>query len=93
MLRGLWKLTWLEIKIFMREPLGAFGSILFPVLLFLVVLACARRETHAWLKIATCALLVLGGALLWPAYRYAATGHALPWSQYFFEMIAPCRPA
>src|SRR5258707_10638645 len=37
MLRGLWKLTWLEIKIFMREPLGAFGSILFPVLLFLVV--------------------------------------------------------
>jgi ABC-2 type transport system permease protein len=36
MLRGLWKLTWLEIKIFMREPLGAFGSILFPVLVFLV---------------------------------------------------------
>ena len=28
MLRGLWKLTWLEIKIFLREPLGAFGSIL-----------------------------------------------------------------
>ena len=23
MLRGLWKLTWLEIKIFLREPLGA----------------------------------------------------------------------
>src|SRR6266567_4442216 len=37
MLRGLWKLTWLEIKIFLREPLGAFGSILFPVLVFLVV--------------------------------------------------------
>lgn len=37
MLRGLWKLTWLEIKIFLREPLGAFGSILIPVLLFLVV--------------------------------------------------------
>src|SRR5215468_6845606 len=34
MLRGLWKLTWLEIKIFLREPLGAFGSILFPVLIF-----------------------------------------------------------
>jgi len=27
MLRGLWKLTWLEIKIFMREPLGAAGTI------------------------------------------------------------------
>jgi ABC-2 type transport system permease protein len=37
MLRGLWKLTWLEIKIFLREPLGAFGSILIPVLVFLVV--------------------------------------------------------
>ena len=37
MFHGLWKLTWLEIKIFMREPLGAFGSILFPVLVFVVV--------------------------------------------------------
>jgi ABC-2 type transport system permease protein len=36
MLRGLWKLTWLEIKIFMREPMGAFGAILIPVLVFLV---------------------------------------------------------
>jgi ABC-2 type transport system permease protein len=37
MLHGLWKLTWLEIKIFLREPLGAFGSILVPVLIFVVV--------------------------------------------------------
>ena len=37
MLRGLWKLTWLEIKIFLREPMGAFGSILLPVLVFVVV--------------------------------------------------------
>src|SRR5471030_2452654 len=37
MMRGLWKLTWLEIKIFLREPLGAFGSILLPVLIFVVV--------------------------------------------------------
>jgi ABC-2 type transport system permease protein len=37
MLRGLWKLTWLEIKIFLREPLGAFGSIMFPLLVFVVV--------------------------------------------------------
>jgi len=34
MFRGLFKLTWLEIKIFLREPMGAFGSILFPVLVF-----------------------------------------------------------
>jgi ABC-2 type transport system permease protein len=27
MLRGLWKLTWIEIKIFLREPLGALGTI------------------------------------------------------------------
>lgn len=37
MLRGLWKLTWIEIKVFLREPLGALGSILIPVLVFLVV--------------------------------------------------------
>ena len=36
MLRGLWKLTWLEIKIFLREPLGAFGSIILPVLVFVL---------------------------------------------------------
>lgn len=37
MLRGLWRLTWLEIKIFLREPMGAFGSIVLPVLVFVVV--------------------------------------------------------
>jgi ABC-2 type transport system permease protein len=33
--RGLWNLTWLEIKIFAREPLGLIGSIVMPVLLFI----------------------------------------------------------
>lgn len=37
MMRGLWKLTWIEIKIFLREPLGAFGTIGVPVLLFIVL--------------------------------------------------------
>jgi ABC-2 type transport system permease protein len=36
MLRGLWKLTWIELKIFLREPLGAFGTIVIPVLVFIV---------------------------------------------------------
>src|SRR5216683_3945923 len=36
MLRGLWKLTWLELKIFLREPLGALGTIIAPVLVFIV---------------------------------------------------------
>jgi ABC-2 type transport system permease protein len=34
---GLWKLTWVELKIFMREPLGAFGTIGVPVLIFIVL--------------------------------------------------------
>src|SRR5262252_107242 len=34
MWRGLLKLTWLEIKIFMREPPGALGTILIPVAIF-----------------------------------------------------------
>jgi ABC-2 type transport system permease protein len=36
MLRGLSKLTWIEIKIFLREPLGAIGTIVIPVLVFVV---------------------------------------------------------
>src|SRR5215469_4149423 len=36
MFHGLLKLTWLEIKIFLREPLGAIGSIGIPVLVFVV---------------------------------------------------------
>jgi ABC-2 type transport system permease protein len=35
-LRGLWTLTWLEIKIFVREPLGFIGSVGLPVLLFVL---------------------------------------------------------
>ncbi len=35
MLRGLWRLTWLETKIFVREPLGVFGTVGAPILLFL----------------------------------------------------------
>lgn len=37
MLRGLWTLTWIEIKVFLREPLGAFGMIVIPVLVYVVV--------------------------------------------------------
>jgi ABC-2 type transport system permease protein len=43
MLRGLLKLTWIEIKIFMREPLGAIGTIVVPVLVFVV----AGRMIHS----------------------------------------------
>jgi len=35
MLAGLLRLTWLEIKIFMREPLGAIGSVVIPVVAYL----------------------------------------------------------
>ena len=35
MLRGLWRLTWLEIKIFAREPLGLVGTIAMPVVIFI----------------------------------------------------------
>jgi ABC-2 type transport system permease protein len=37
MLRGLWRLTWLEIKIFLREPLGAIGVLVFPVVGYVAV--------------------------------------------------------
>jgi ABC-2 type transport system permease protein len=36
MMRGLWRLTWLEIKIFVREPLGLFGTLV-PAVVFVVL--------------------------------------------------------
>src|SRR3954454_9716242 len=35
MLRGFWKLTWVETKIFVREPLGVFGTVGIPILVFI----------------------------------------------------------
>jgi ABC-2 type transport system permease protein len=36
-LQGFWKLTWLETKIFTREPMGFVGTLLVPLLLFVVL--------------------------------------------------------
>lgn len=44
MLRGLWKLTWIEVKVFVREPMGLFGTVGIPVLIFLGV----RRAMTGW---------------------------------------------
>lgn len=35
-MRGLWRLIWIEIKIFFREPLGAFGTVVAPVLVLVL---------------------------------------------------------
>jgi ABC-2 type transport system permease protein len=37
MVRALVSLTWLEIKIFVREPMGVFGTVGIPVLVFLLL--------------------------------------------------------
>lgn len=37
MLKGFWKLSWVEIKIFLREPMGVVGTLGLPVLLFVVL--------------------------------------------------------
>ena len=44
MIRALAKLTWLEIKIFVREPLGLFGTIGIPVLVFVVMTRILGRD-------------------------------------------------
>jgi ABC-2 type transport system permease protein len=36
-LRGLWKLTWVETKIFAREPMGFVGTLVVPVVVFIVL--------------------------------------------------------
>ena len=37
MLNGFWQLTWVEIKVFMREPMGVIGTLGIPVLVFLLL--------------------------------------------------------
>ena len=36
-MRGLLRLTWLEVKIFFREPLGAIGTVIVPVVVFVLL--------------------------------------------------------
>ena len=36
-LRGLLKLTWLETKVFVREPMGLIGNVVIPVGIFVVL--------------------------------------------------------
>ena len=36
-LRGFWKLTWVETKIFTREPMGFVGTLVMPLLVFVVL--------------------------------------------------------
>jgi ABC-2 type transport system permease protein len=49
MARDLIRLTWLELKIFLREPLGAIGSLVLPLLVFVLVgrLAGSRMQGPA----------------------------------------------
>ncbi|HEX3554876.1 MAG TPA: ABC transporter permease [Thermoanaerobaculia bacterium] len=59
-LRGLRQLTWIEIKIFLREPLGAIGTIVVPVLVF-VLLGRATAGKRAPSIPALSGLLSAGG--------------------------------
>ena len=43
-MNSLWRLTWLEIKIFAREPLGLFGTLAVPVLVFVVIARLLGRR-------------------------------------------------
>lgn len=45
-LRGLLQLTWVEIKIFLREPMGAFGTLAMPVLVFVVLGKLLRAKSQ-----------------------------------------------
>jgi ABC-2 type transport system permease protein len=36
-LRGFWKLSWVETKVFVREPMGFIGALVVPVVLFIIL--------------------------------------------------------
>lgn len=74
MMRDLLRLTWLELKIFLREPLGAIGSLLLPILVFILLgrLVGSRTRPEALdssgflrvgLPLFTVVLIVLGAVL------------------------------
>lgn len=45
MMNGLWKLTWVEFKVFLREPMGSVFTFLMPALLFVLVGRSLRNAT------------------------------------------------
>jgi ABC-2 type transport system permease protein len=52
-LRSLAALTWLEVKIFVREPLGVVGSVAVPVVLFIVLgrlMGGGAQRSSAWAR-------------------------------------------
>jgi ABC-2 type transport system permease protein len=59
-LRGLRQLTWIEIKVFLREPLGAVGTIVVPVLAFILLGRLSAGRT-APPSVASAGVLGAGG--------------------------------
>ncbi|MBP6773359.1 MAG: ABC transporter permease [Gemmatimonadaceae bacterium] len=47
MLKGFWKLTWVELKIFVREPLGLAGTLAAPLLLFVLFSRLMKGDADA----------------------------------------------
>jgi ABC-2 type transport system permease protein len=68
MLRGLWRLTWLEIKIFVREPLGVVGTVGVPVVIFVLFARLVgpgtRRGTAAVPRVFAADLPILASMLI-----------------------------
>ena len=60
MLRGLGELVWLEIKIFLREPMGAIGTLVIPVIAFLALGRLGAR-TGSSTSVAASGLFRSGG--------------------------------
>jgi len=66
---GLFKLAWLELKIFLREPMGAIGSVLFPVILFvflgrfLAQRGSMARFAQSGVPVLAVIFIALGGVL------------------------------
>ncbi|HEX7981741.1 MAG TPA: ABC transporter permease [Gemmatimonadaceae bacterium] len=46
MLKGLFKLSWIETKVFMREPMGVVGTLFMPIVFFLIMARFLRGVPH-----------------------------------------------
>lgn len=64
-MKGLWKLTWVEFKVFLREPMGSVSTFLLPAVLFVVIgrsmrnLSSESFDAQSWIQVSLPVMLTL----------------------------------
>ena len=49
-MKSLWKMTWMESKLFLREPVGAFFTLVFPLMMLFLFGTLYGHEPTEYFK-------------------------------------------